>query len=195
VDSQLVGTAGYATWAELVILQSEGWEITSSGINQDDWGGSGVTEAQVETGVSTSKTEIEAQGLIRNHLIPNKYGQGNLASRYFAKKYGYVTCHCGYTYGSVNGTNPQIIDKYNLCAMACDIGSDYNLADLPNATAIQNVKDQLDLCVSGNRWAIMYMHGYGVNLAAAVSDCIAYAQSIGITNVTMDEAIANSKYL
>ncbi len=197
IHSELVGTTQalytFMTWAEIRTLISEGWEITSSGKYDNDW--ALVWKDTVAPEVSGSKSTTNNQGIICNHLIPNKHGMDNISCAYFAHKYNYKTCHVGYDYGSVNGTNPQIIDIWNLCAMSTDLAGIYNLDQILNATEIQNCKDQIDLCVSGNRWAIFYLHAYNATISAAITEVINYAIAQGVANVTMDEALENTKYL
>lgn len=201
IHSELVGTTnGYTfmTWAQINTLISEGWEITSSGMYDNDWSDSDNFRL-AETELMTSKQNIEAQGITCNHVIPNRHGISNPAVRYFAKKHGFLTCHAGNYYGSVHGTNPQAIDLFNLCAMSIDLEIDpevdYYLDKADASTAIANLKAQLDLCVSQNRWAILYMHAPSANLITNLTEVIQYAIAQGITNVTMDEALENTEYL
>jgi len=196
IHSQIVGTSvgghDFMSWDNIKTLISEGWEITSSGQYDNDW--NAVTQTVQEAEVADSKSDIEAEGITCNHLIPNKYGQALMSSRYFAKKHGYKTCHCGYIYGSIDGANPQTIDKYNLCAMACDLFVTYNLEDVPNTEEIAAIKAQLDLAKANNAWAIMYIHAYADGLADAITEVINYAKFIGLINTTMDGALENTSY-
>ena len=197
IHSQLVGTSNgydFMAWDDIKMLVSEGWEIQSTGQYDNNWN-TDVTQAEHEYELYHSKTEIEIQGITCNHLVPNKHGQANMASRYFAKKYGFYTCHCGWEYGDVNGCNPQTIDKFNLCAMSGDLFGIYNLEDADNTEEIAAVKAQLDDAVTNNAWAIIYIHSWAAQLQAALDEIITYANDIGIEIMTMDKALENIAYL
>ncbi len=198
IHSELVGTTEspytFMTWTQIKTLISEGWEITSSGEYDNDWSAL-MLFTTLESELLGSKQTINSQGIICNHLIPNKHGIDNPSVSYLAHKNGYKTSHAGPNLYNSTGANPLIIDKFNLNAMPCDLAGDYNLDQTPNATEIQNCKDQIDLCVSGNRWGIFYLHAYGTRLRDAIIEVINYAIAQGVENVTMDEALENTKYL
>jgi hypothetical protein len=189
------GTYYWMSYDRLRTLQSEGWEICSSGMYDNDWNTS-VADIDIETELATSKTQIEAENLICNHLVPNKYGIARINTRYYAKKYGFKTCHAGHTYGSVNGCNPQAIDPFNLCAMALDLtdGNTYFIDKAAPTTEINAIKAQLDLALANNAWAIMYVHLSSANLITHLTTVIQYAQSIGLTNVTLEEGLTDATY-
>lgn len=200
IHSSIVGTTEgeytFMTWAQIKELISDsGWEICSSGRYDNDWGTGGVTEATVNSEILTSKQEIEAQGIICNHLVPNKYGITNIATMYYAKLHGYKTCHAGNIYGTGgHAANPQALDLFNMCALSLDLAGTYFCDKADNATEIAAVKAQIDVAKANNSLIILYFHKYSSFLGDAVTELANYAASEGIYNVTLDEVISDLKY-
>lgn len=184
IQTEDIGTAGYMTWANIATLIAEGHEITLHGDHTaNDW--KDYTYEQCIVAIESCNATLAAQGITVNHIVPHQYAQSNFALRAAAARY-FKTSHCGYTLAVPEGTNPQTLNHWNLSAMRWDISGTYEMTDPLKMILI---KAQLDLCVSGNRWAIGFLHDYSAAKYTALDEIITYCNTIGVDIVTMDEAI------
>jgi hypothetical protein len=188
------------TWANIHTLVSEGWLMGNHNTEDSATDYSDVTmQATLEALLIEGKADIEAQGIDCDWYVGNRHSSNNAAIEYFAKKLGYKG-HCTwnvYGEGGVIGANPAAINLFRLRRLNCDLDPPvgWDLDKASALTEIQNVKDELDLCLSENRWAIIMLHNPSANLYTNLQTIIDYAGTIGVTNVSLDEALSNIKYL
>jgi hypothetical protein len=195
---ELVGGVQFATWEEAQALHAAGWEICCHNREDDDYSHVEFADS-VETNFELANTEQEAQSLPCNNYIGNKYSALNKSSGYYASKIGWG---CVFSWGTVggvtHGTNPQAINPYLLCSIATDIssgdGDPYYIDKASPTTEIANIKAQIDLCVSGNRWLVIMIHNYTANMATALTEVINYAKAADVEFVTAEEALENTSY-
>ncbi len=195
IIQEKIGTAGYQTLAQIKALYDAGWETSFhaneylADYNDIDY----VT--LIETDLASLQTILTANGSPFTSVCGARYSSDNPAMGYFVNKHGYkVNFASGGLNGSNNGVNPQVIDKFNLAGIATDLAGDYNLDQADHLTELQNIYDELDLCVSGNQLLIIFSHSYSANVKTGYDSIIAYCVANGITIVNIDQALANCKY-
>lgn len=201
IHAALVGTNdtyNFATWQQITEMnvQKENYEIACHNNYDIDYSSLEYCDS-IELDMRNGKTTQDAHNIICRHYIGNRHSSSNPSVQYFAHKVGFATHMAWGTYGKegINGTNPQDLDLYRLCCMACDLGGDYNLNDTDNIQEIQNVKDQLDQAISDNAWAILFVHDYKVKVATALAEIFDYAESIGLEFYSINQALQNCRYL
>lgn len=196
IIGDLVGTAGFVTWAQIQTLKNEGWLIGDHGkenISLEDAGYQNGLEARL----IASRAYMLANGFAVTHFIGAQHSSFNAALEYLLHKIGYAT-HLAWTiYGEqgIRGTNPVAINKWRLCALDLDLGGSYDIDSVNPVAQLAAINAQLDLCVSGNRLAITFTHSYTANLGTNCQTVINSAIAKGINIVSLDEAMADLKYL
>ncbi len=176
------------TWAEIKTMYDAGWDVGGQGINDDDISIYDIDDA--ESVIVQVKNKLEEEDMVGNHFVPNKFGHQSLEVREEALKY-FKTCHIGYTL-SPQTANPKILDMYNLSALRTDISGDFMITEEAGRALI---KAEIDDCRDENRWVILFIHEHDGDKEAGMIEILDYAVAQGLDIVTMDEALANSRYL
>jgi len=185
--SDLIGTAGFMTWAEVSEMQSVGWEFGSHGENDDDIGLK--THAEIDAIIPRSKQTLLSHSISpANNFVPHKYGQVSMYVRRIAMQ-THRSTHCGFTVVDPEGANPKKLVIDNLSAMRGD-GVIYSISTAEGMAAI---KAQFDLSISDNRLSIFYWH-VGGNVSKII-ELINYAKSINLEILTLNQALDQCKYL
>jgi len=183
-------TTTLATWAQLQEMHSEGVVIACHNNYEVDYN----QPEEIATIESELQIAIAAQvshGLPCNNYVANRHSAENPSMAYLTHKIGFETMNAWGSPlnggGSVYTTNPQIIDLYRVNAIAFDLGGDYDLDKVDITVELQNVKDQVDLCLD-NRLLVMFWHGWGSDLQNGISQVIDYINTQNIDIVSIDEA-------
>lgn len=179
----------FMRWIDVISLYNNGWEIISHG--KDGQETRDLSNNDIDIAVLESKQKIESYGIPVYNYVPHLWGQQSLYVRSKAIQ-NYRTTHAGFTLAVSEEANPQEIVLDNFQALRGDISGNYLL---DNSNGITAIKAELDKCLVGNRWVVLYIHGYTAQKAAGLRQVIEYAQSIGVDIVTINEALNNCKYL
>ena len=169
--SSWVNGTGHLTTAQLLAMQNAGWEICSH--STDGTFLTTLTEAQIITNLSTSKSVLESLGLIVNNFVcPGD--ASNATVRKVGRNY-YRSVRDAYTQ-----INPYPINNYRIAGLAID-----------DPSQIATYKNYIDLALAQNKWMVFYYHNPGTipSLAATLTTLIAYTQSKGIPIVTANQAL------
>ena len=189
----------FMPWNNLQTIYSEGGVIANHNYTDVDYA-QAEFQPELENLLRTANTTQEGYGMPCNHYVANRRSGENPSIPYFVNKIGMLSMS---TWGTiddggnkVNGANPQNIDPFNFCFMAIDLNGPYRVDDagVDPAPAIQAIKDQIDLCLT-NRIAGIFWHGYNIRTKNALDIIIPYCATAGVPIVTMDEALADLKYL
>lgn len=195
---ETIGGVNFLDWTKTTELANAGWDVACHNREDDDYNTLAFLN-DVEANFRLAIQEQEAQGILCNHYIGNRHSSSGKHVPYFAHKVGFQTHLAWGDYGADgNNANNQAIDKYRLSAIPADLNSPddtYYLDADPNTDQIAAIKAQIDLCVSGNRWLIIMLHGYNSDKATALNEIIDYAQSEDVDIVTVTEALQNTAYL
>lgn len=197
---ETVGGVNFLSWANTLTMYNAGWEVCCHNREDDDYNTLAFVDS-IETNFNLAISEQVAQGIPCNHYIGNKHSSENPSTAYIAHKVGFKS-HVAWGISGNGGhyANPQALDKYQLCAVAVDIMVEdpeadfYYLDQDPYATELQNLKDQIDLCVSENRWLIIMIHDTAT-LTKVMTEVVPYVTTAGASFVNLTEGLANTAYL
>lgn len=177
IKTDAVGGGGILTWAEIIELVADGWEIVNHTKTHPDL--RGLTEAQVREEFVLSNAAFEAQGIIaRNLAYPGGHHNNlvrRLASEYFLSARGVYTL-AAFPNGN---SNKSPLRTYALTALVAD--------DHTQGAGYQAAVDEAE---SNNGWLIFYLHDTDANDAATIGTLIDYIQGKGIPIVTINQGLA-----
>ena len=174
-----IGEAKRMSWSQIKeLVNDEGWSVMSHSDTEVQLAEVAIEEAERE--LVNSKTKLEGQGLVVNHLTyPN--GSYNLEVQKISKKYFKSS-------GTIkSGVNVAPVKSQDLFRMSL------------RYTDIQYLKEAVDTAIANDGWVILYGHGNefdGVdwtgNIGTLVLDrtreVIDYAISKGVEILNHDEA-------
>ena len=174
-----IGEAERMSWSQIKeLVNDEGWSVMSHSDTEVQLAEVAIEEAERE--LVNSKTKLEGQGLVVNHLTyPN--GSYNLEVQKISKKYFKSS-------GTIkSGVNVAPVKSQDLFRMSL------------RYTDIQYLKEAVDTAIANDGWVILYGHGNefdGVdwtgNIGTLVLDrtreVIDYAISKGVEILNHDEA-------
>ncbi len=166
--SNFIGSS-HLTQAQLVALETDGWEIMSHTKTHPDL--NTLTTTQIIDEFEGSKAALEAMGLtINNVAYPHNRNNENV--RCIAKDY--------YRSGRAGGevVNPATLSIFQL--------SSYNADD---HTLLAGYKAMVDEAETNSRWLIFYLHVTDENDAITIGSLIDYIQLQDIPIVTVDQAL------
>ena len=174
VVSDNVGVGTGLNSAQLVEMQTDGWEILSHSKTHTSL--TTLSEAEIRTELSDSKSALEAMGFtVKNFAYP--YGSNNETVRRITSEY-YRSARATEGIGTNTGINPYMLETYDLRAISAD-----------DHTKLATYKTYVDTATSKEKWLIFYMHKTDSNDAAAVNELIDYIQSKNVSIVTIDQAL------
>jgi peptidoglycan/xylan/chitin deacetylase (PgdA/CDA1 family) len=164
VCTQNIGASGYMTAAQILALQSLGWEIASHSKTHSDL--TALTEAQREDELLGSKQILEALGcIVRNFAYP--YGTYNQTVRSHTARY--------YKTGRIVGGTPATNNlRFVLPAKSYD------------DTGLEGMQAWVDAAEAGGYPLVMYGHELSAAKAAELNQLIDYIQAKGIPILTID---------
>lgn len=168
VSTVNVGGAGYMTWAQLIAAQAAGWEIGGHGHLHLPY--TGMSDADKNTDMSTCRSLLRAQGLTGKNLAYPGTLYDASTKRYAQK----------YFRSAREGSNTAGAEPHNQYALPSFFGEVLSLAQ---HQAI------LDTALTNSQLIIFYYHETDATLAALIIAAANYAESIGVSVVTIDEAL------
>lgn len=171
--AEKVNQANYMTTAQLLALQSAGWEIGSHLVTHTylDL----LSDAAQKTQLSDSKTTLEALGLTINNMA---YPYGTYSDAAASNVLLY------YRSGRAIYEKPNAFPLYNRGALGA-ISIDNIAANLATHKA------QVDLAIVNSSWLIFYFHSQGKSgtFTTPLTELIDYIQSKNVPIVTINGAL------
>lgn len=164
--TDLVGTGGYATWAQLREMQTAGWEIINH--QKTNTRLDILTEAQIRAEWTDSQAALIANGL----SAPTN-------TTYMGHFYNALVLSLAPAYfRTARGQGFAINNEYSLDTYKLYCVSTVGLALAALTEYIRQIQTR-------NGWVIFYTHGY----EAVTGDVIDYVLGLGIRVVTRQEAL------
>lgn len=140
VVTNWVNTRNYLSAAQLMELQSDGWEIMSHTVSHS--GLTRMSEKQIENELSQSKSILDGWGLkVKNLVYP--YNGNNKLVRSIAKK------HYRAGRDGRKMLNPSDLDQYNLKSYSNELSTKHTM---------RAIKTQIDRAFSEKKWLIFQHH-------------------------------------
>lgn len=192
-----VGNANYMTWDQIrTLANTDGWDIAYHGYQELDYNDNANCDI-LESDMLLGITEHAAQELPSDYCIPHRHASENIGYAYMAHKHGFEISNLYGITGTLepNTANPQALDLYYLIGLAVDLAGEYDIDQANPVAEIAALEAQIDLCKSGDRWAILFAHQYTANLDTHLTTVINYAIAQGVDIVSIEDGIANCKYL
>lgn len=164
-----IGDGGRMSSAQIIELETAGWEILSHTVTHPHL--SGLTETEIRSELSTSKSILEGYGLTIKNLAYSHNDHNEIVRR-VAREF-YRSARAG-----SNSLNPQILQTYQLKSVNAD--------DHTELAAYQTLVDSAE---SQLKWLIFYMHSTNAADSAMVLRLVNYIQSKNLSIVTIDEGL------
>ena len=163
-------------WQCLYLQNELGWEMASHPRNTALADLS--TEEEIEQAILETNEYLTLRGL-KYHNLVYPYGSNDERVRRIAKKY--YRCACT----TDAGINTGVVGSFNLKRYPLGYGG----SDSTNT--LENLKAQVDACVSSNGWLIFMLHPHMPEHTTALTETIAslieYIQSIGVEIMTLND--------
>jgi len=164
---------GFLTAAQLLELQSAGWETLSHSKTHPHL--TALSEAEIRGELEDSKNALEALGLtVNNFAYP--FNQSNEIVRRITREY-YRAARSGWA-DLAEAVNSSILNTYALYSVCAD-----------DHTTLATYETYVDSAESGNRWIIFYLHSTDADDVAMMNELIDYIQAKNISIVTMNQAL------
>ena len=162
---------------ECLYLQNElGWEMASHPRNTALADLS--TEEEIEQAILETNKYLTLRGLKYQNLV-YPYGSNDERVRRIAKKYYRCACTTDV------GINTGVLGSFNLKRYPLGYGGS------ESTNTLENLKAQVDACVSSNGWLIFMLHPHKSEHTTALTETIAslieYIQSIGVEIMTLND--------
>jgi|GEM_PF-4111023 len=172
-----VGTTNFMTLAQLLELQTSGWEILSHTKTHPEFL-SALTEAQIITELSESKAYFTANGLtVENMVYPSNDNDAvvrKITMDYYNSGRAAITQYFSPAY------NTSPVDSYNMLSVEI-VGVE--------AADIANYKTYIDNAYTNNGWMIFFTHFATAERLAAYDEIIDYIQAKNMEIVTVKQAL------
>ena len=163
-------------WHCLYLQNELGWEMASHPRNTALADLS--TEEEIEQAILETNEYLTLRGL-KYHNLVYPYGSHDERVRRIAKKYYRCACTTDV------GINTGVVGSFNLKRYPLGYGG----SDSTNT--LENLKAQVDACVSSNGWLIFMLHPHMPEHTTALIETIAslieYIQSIGVEIMTLND--------
>lgn len=143
VPVNAVETANYMNWAQLVVLQNDGWEITNHSLSHDctmqNW-----DRGKIAYEYKTSKLILWKNGLASDIFV-TPCGVNSNSMRQEAQKVfmGYRTVDPGFN-------DPKNFDFYNI-----------KVKNIDDKVTVEDVKSWIDQAKASKAWVILVFHKIG----------------------------------
>lgn len=171
VATDLLNTGGYLTDAEVQALYAAGWEISSHTKTHTDL--TTLTEAQITTELTLSRTAIEALDVQVNTMV-YPYNASNTLVRQLARKY-----YIGAAGHASQGINRRVVNTWNLHRHSAD-----------DHTLLATYQGYVDTAETDETWLILYLHGITADDVTTLDALIDYIQAKSIQIVTLNEGLS-----
>ena len=172
ITTDYLNTDGHLTTAELQELEDAGWEVMSHTVTHPDL--TGLTEAQIITELSNSKTILEGLGFTVNNMVyPDNLT--NALVRRVARRYYEAAA------GGNNNLNENVLNTWEL-----------NRYQIDDHTQLATYQGYVDDAETDDVWLIFFLHGTNSDDATAMNTLIDYIQAKSIPIVTIEQGLALS---
>ena len=175
-NNNAIGLANRLTWAQILELQTAGWEIASHTYNHANLGA--IDADSIAKECTLSINEFAAHGITVNN-IAYPGGSSNVLARNIVRRYfhsGRAIDAGGYA------CNPRYLQPYQLRACCID----------PDEDSL-SFKGHVDTAEADSIWLIFYAHETDSNDSLHIARLIDYIQGKGISIVTLDQALDYGK--
>ena len=170
--TDLIDTAGYLTTAQLLTLQTSGWEIAShskSHVNLTT-----ATPQELDDELKLSKEALESNGIIVSSFAYPLAAQNSDVMAATAKYYKCARGNNGtFTINAASISNPYALENIQI----------------DDHTLLNTYKGYIDTADTEDRWVILYMHDIDANDETTLSELITYVQSKNMQIVTLARGI------